>query len=468
MKVKHITQYLFESFKDAQQKFSQEASEEEVKQYLETFKQLTKKGTISGQDKDIGYWIKQGWNLFKEFVDSKSQEKSKSEVKKSKKKDSIIVHDDDDYFMVIPLTKNASCFYGKNTQWCTAATESENEFAYYFYIQNQAFMYIFNKSENEKYAIVYDIDKNDLVGFYNENDKQCTPEEFKNAIDISLQYIKDFFVQNLDIIQKAINVNNLKKETLIDIIEYIPGIIRKIDNPSEDVQLAAVNKNVESIGFIEKPTDKVIETAIRNDPFEAIRSLDEGLFNEQIIWKVLKIEPRTLNFFNRIEGFPTQKMIDYVFQYSPIHALEYYDNITEKQAWHILKHDVDYIHQLHDDSNGQYPNNEMVEYAFKQSPQEGIAYIDNPTEQQQMKAVKDNPYSIRHMKEVYPAVQLETVKQEPSLIRLVPSPTREVIEYIIDLNDDNLISKLFFNPEVSPDKLDEDLIKKIRQVMGYE
>ena len=43
---------LDESFKDAQQKFSTTANPDEVKSYIEKFKELSKRNIIKGQDKD--------------------------------------------------------------------------------------------------------------------------------------------------------------------------------------------------------------------------------------------------------------------------------------------------------------------------------------------------------------------------------------------------------------------------------
>lgn len=54
------------------------------------------------------------------------------------------------------------------------------------------------------------------------------------------------------------------EEELIQIVEYDPSYIQFIKNPSEKVQLAAVNKNGSSIYFIKHPTEKVIQTAIAN------------------------------------------------------------------------------------------------------------------------------------------------------------------------------------------------------------
>ena len=119
---------LDESFKDAQQKFSTIASSEEVKSYIEKFKELSKRNIIKGQDKDIGYWIKGDWDSFKKFIDNNSAVITKRQAKVDQKKDSIVVYKDDNKRVVIPLTKEASIQYGKNTSWCTAYTEVKKPF----------------------------------------------------------------------------------------------------------------------------------------------------------------------------------------------------------------------------------------------------------------------------------------------------------------------------------------------------
>lgn len=60
-----------------------------------------------------------------EMATSKSDEvrRIKSDVKK--------VYEDENWLILIPLTKEASIYYGKNTQWCTAAEHSNNMFDYY-------------------------------------------------------------------------------------------------------------------------------------------------------------------------------------------------------------------------------------------------------------------------------------------------------------------------------------------------
>ena len=217
MKISDISYYLFESYKDAKEKFSQEESEDVVNQYLDTFKQLAKKGIVTGQEKDIGYWIKQGWYNFKDFVDSKSQEQTQSQVKKSKKKDAIIALDDEEKLVVIPLSKDASCFYGKGTRWCTASTESENHFNNYFHVNKIILIYVFKKNSGEKYAAAYS-EKTDNFEYFDELDESISKEEFKNKTDISIDQLRNIISQYKDSIYKHMDINKLSAQDKIDVI----------------------------------------------------------------------------------------------------------------------------------------------------------------------------------------------------------------------------------------------------------
>ena len=59
-----------------------------------------------------------------------------------------VLFDDADWKIVVPKTKAAAIHFGRNTQWCTAATESANQFDWYaergdlFIILNKRELYI--------------------------------------------------------------------------------------------------------------------------------------------------------------------------------------------------------------------------------------------------------------------------------------------------------------------------------------
>ena len=172
---------LVESFKDAQIKFSTIASSEEVKQYIDKFKELSKKNIIKGQDKDIGAWIKGDWCSFKKFVDSNSVVVTNRQSKAIQKKDSIVVYKDDTKQVVVPLSKEASIQYGKNTDWCTAYTKAPNQFIKYFYIKKITLFYVLFKDGN-KYACAFHPAHPDTIECLTKQIKVCTFMDLKQLV----------------------------------------------------------------------------------------------------------------------------------------------------------------------------------------------------------------------------------------------------------------------------------------------
>lgn len=64
-----------------------------------------------------------------------------------------ILIDDDELKIVVPKTKAASCYFGRNTQWCTAATSSYNMF--YFYNKAGPLYIVLLKKENRRYQLQF-------------------------------------------------------------------------------------------------------------------------------------------------------------------------------------------------------------------------------------------------------------------------------------------------------------------------
>ena len=63
-------------------------------------------------------------------------------------------------------------------------------------------------------------------------------------------------------------MNNIKnKQKLIKIISHSPLYIKYIENPSEEVQLAAVKEDPYVIRFIKNPTENVKLQAVKQSPF---------------------------------------------------------------------------------------------------------------------------------------------------------------------------------------------------------
>lgn len=189
-----------ESFRDARMKFIDQSGDEAiVKNYLETFKSLSRKGIIGGQDKDIGTWIKAGWVEFTTFIDSVKNKTSLRQQKHEIKKEVIKIIDNEMMTVVIPLSEASSCYYGRQTKWCSSATESDNAF-YTYFLNNVTLIYVL--IGNRKLAVK--VDMNDFsITYINASDMTIYQEEFESITGISERQINTWVRQYESVLDEA-------------------------------------------------------------------------------------------------------------------------------------------------------------------------------------------------------------------------------------------------------------------------
>lgn len=85
--------------------------------------------------------------------------------------------------MLVPLSREASCFYGKGTQWCTAATTGKNYFDGYAIL-----IYVINKTGSGSIAILYN--GGDDIECYDENDDIIETEDMEELTGFSRMMIR--------------------------------------------------------------------------------------------------------------------------------------------------------------------------------------------------------------------------------------------------------------------------------------
>jgi hypothetical protein len=98
-------------------------------QYLSTFIKFNAKL----QQKDIMKYhsLSELYKTIEPFLKNPQQAATKSEEIRNIKEGAEKVYEDGKWLVVVPHTKEASCYYGKGTQWCTAADNSYNYFDQY-------------------------------------------------------------------------------------------------------------------------------------------------------------------------------------------------------------------------------------------------------------------------------------------------------------------------------------------------
>ena len=409
---------LDESFKDAQQKFSTSAPSEEVKQYLDTFKELAKRNIIKGQDKDIGKWIKGDWESFKEFVDVNSNVVSKRQTKATQKKDSIVVHSDSEKQVVIPLTKEASIQYGKHTKWCTSAIKSKNYFIDYFYANKITLFYVLFK-DGDKYACAFHPDKPDTIECFDQQDKSMSFGKFEEATGISKKDIQNWYNSNKTKIEDSRDLNNATEEVQLYTVNQNGLAFEHIDNPTEKVQLAAVNQDGSAIRHIyEKgivPSEEVQLAAVNQDG-SAIEHIDNPSEELQLA-AVNQSGDAIQEIFDK--GIVPSEKVQIAAVSQSRYAIMHIDNPSEQ-----------------------------VQISAVSQFGRAIEYISNPSEKIQLAAVNQNGFAIMHIiaKGIVPSeeVQLAAVSQDGRAIEDIDNPTEEVQLAVV--NKSKFAAKYINNP----------------------
>ncbi len=223
---------LLESFADAERIFASQAdSPEAVKQAIADFKQMNQKNLLSPEEKDITRWVKKGWTSFQNFIDQSIKRVSNKETKKLARSDSVKLYDNGTWMAVVPLTKDASCFYGKNTRWCTSATESTNYFDSYFSGEAQVtLIYFINKESGERLALAvyHNPDEDDKHQYqyeaYNADDTHISPDFIFNKTGVSQAELLSLLAQNKDKIDSK-RMKHLDDEKINELRSYFLKLV---------------------------------------------------------------------------------------------------------------------------------------------------------------------------------------------------------------------------------------------------
>lgn len=280
---------LLEDFKTAYKKFVEQGNDkEEVKQVLQQFKNLQNK-IKKDNEKNIDWWAKnKSFEMLKNFIKDVEEMPTLSQFKKAKSSDnSITLYEDDKWFIVIPLDKEASCFHGKNTDWCVSK-KTQTHFEEYFYEEEIILIYLISKQNGNKWAISYNTINGNLE-LYDSRDASLSEEVFemetgfnprklvnnipKNVFKKTKSYINDYrslvgkIENEIDKLKKGTHDKKIEKLLIktpnVDLIEEYFDKVRKSDNYNEVLQYIAVSNNGYLIKFIENPSEKIKIEALK-------------------------------------------------------------------------------------------------------------------------------------------------------------------------------------------------------------
>lgn len=271
---------------------------DDVTPYLERFDKIRK----NLNKKDINQY-----RSIQEFVDTiENYGETKSEERSKLKDGTEKIYEDNEVLIVKPLTKDASCYYGHGTKWCTSATVSNNMFESYK-SKGPLYYLIFKNLKNDndyyKLAIHYDVER-DLVSLYDAQDRLN-----KNLLGF-LKTLKGFSSIEKDIkdvvrdddkgiVQQLINIfNNLNN--------FITSNISKLKRVVYGKPLKVVNTTNEEV--IAEYGVRVINLSIEGDDFvfkSSSPSREGNVYDKRKVYEViefieltenLKLNPRTIKY----------------------------------------------------------------------------------------------------------------------------------------------------------------------------
>ena len=323
---------------------------EKIPNLLKQFNVLNKKLKTNIDD------IKSISELYKVVNDAKTSGLSESPkvqkgidlFKKSVEKGGEIVFKKNNWIVLVPETLESSVVFGEDTNWCTTATNGR---MYYHYLEKYG----------GKYFINLDLQTGDLYQFHFES------KQFMNKNDDQIQF--EQIIGN-DIKLKKFYLNYLYENyKLYKKLAYF--ILQLDENPSEQVQLAAVEQNGYAIQFIKNPSEQVQLAAIEQDGY----------------------------------------------------TIQYIENPTEEMKLEAVKKSGFAIQFIKNPS-------EQVQLAAVEQNGFAIKYIENPTEEMKLEAVKQDGFVIRCIENPSEQVQLAAVKKNGFAISYIENPSEKVKEYV--------------------------------------
>lgn len=171
---------------------------------------------------------------------------SKTDKAKRIKNQSRVIYSDNRFKVIELLSKEAACYYGKGTKLCTSSDTSDNYFDKY---ANSGSLYL-----------IIDTSKRNSVGDYVKYQVHLERDEYKDHNNQNINFYKTPEIK--EVIQKIIEL----RYDPYELIKSKPSLIKFFDDPTEEVQLMAIEKDPYLVKYINYPTEKVKLKVISMNP----------------------------------------------------------------------------------------------------------------------------------------------------------------------------------------------------------
>jgi len=124
-----------------------------AKEYLPVFDKLSKSGKLENNNINSHISLSSLYSVIRPYLEGEEFASKGEEIKHTKVEGADKLYEDDAFVVIHPKTEEAAKYYGKGTQWCTAA-ENNNMFDHYN--KNGPLYIVIGKRYNEKYQFHFE------------------------------------------------------------------------------------------------------------------------------------------------------------------------------------------------------------------------------------------------------------------------------------------------------------------------
>lgn len=381
-----------------------------------------------------------------------------------------VIIDSEELLVVAPKTEKASCFWGRGTKWCTAATDAENAFTQYTDANgNGLFIFIDKKRPGVKYQLssdgaladaldfslpTYDREANRLFSLTKGTHEQLDLAfvRFDRKLISQLNQTEEFCKKALS--QDGLTLAFVKSpsEEMVELaVKTTPTALLFVKRQNKDLCLNAVSKNGLALQFVDfsdqmdwsdSETNELCRRAVETDPMSLkyARIQTESLCIEAVRRNGLALQ----NVKKQTHEICLQAVR------SQGDALMFVNEQTKRICMEAVRKLGMSIRYVRD------PDPE-VDLAAVQREGLAIQFIPPARQKPAIKeaAIRNNPASLVYIKEPSEKIQLLAIKLMPQAILYVKNPSREMID--LALSKDGRCIRVIRNPS------EQDCLTAIRQ-----
>lgn len=316
--------------------------------------------------------------------------------------DSQLLYEDDSWLIVIPLDKDASCFYGGKTDkaWCFSNTNN-SQFEDYFFDKKYTIIFCIQKKKKDRWAIV--VGNNNKLEIWDINDKQIDQDIFENTTGLKIKDIK----AKVDAVEISSNIER-NREKYKKSIDKLDSLIQHVSKGKPDLEIEKLLIYTKNAKKIKQYIDKVGASDKYSLSFQFVAVNIHGDF---------------VRFFKNTENLV---MIDAV-QSNP-HSIRWIANSADDSvklvAVNINGHVIEYLKNA----------SEKIQLAAVKEDGLALGFINNPSDSVKMAAVMQNGFSLQFILNPSEKIQIAAVKHNGKAIRYISNPDERVAREAVNRN----------------------------------